>query len=404
VPLNQCPVCKSKATKRSLNPSARLAALAQGYERLAQEYSRIIGDDDWTFGAGLKGSESNYMGGGVPLDNLSQLYPHPEKPKTGPPAIEEKSAFEGARPSSPLVPVGEDFSLGFNTLAALDQIELPSTPDILRQKRIEPPVVEDQQDVNLSKENLPTAESKIIFTTQSTPISKIKIKARTIKVEAHSTPAKIVAITEPFIVSASGIKGDGLVQLAKWSDRFEIPVLPELAGSSALVLATDAQFIVTKRTMKYFEALLQPEHFKLISSLWIEACLKAKKIIPHQQFLIKGDQVSCKQRRGGNKPATSLQALFASHRFYFYGALNQPPPDQLANLIELAGSKVIFDVEELPNAAKSFKCMVLVDASNQVDYERDAEIIRRFPILSATWILDCFSCQRVLDYKEYLLL
>ncbi len=307
--------------------------------------------------------------------------------------------------------------MGFNTLAALESIELPSTPDILKTKR--PREEKENIDKTIYAENkqsepenntinlVKTAQPKQKDNAASvTPVSRIKLKGRTIKVEAMSTPAKTknspAKSVENFIVSTSGIKNDGLVQLAKWSDQFKILVLPELAGSNTLILATDAQFVVTKRTMKYFEALLQPEKYKLVSSLWIEACLKAKKLFSHDAFGVKGDQMSIKQRRG-NK-TTSIKTLFASHRFYFYGTFNQPPPDQLAELIELTGSEVIREVDELPSVAKSYKCMVLVDASNQVDYERDAEIIRRFPILSATWLLDCFSCQRVLDYKEYLLL
>lgn len=484
MPMNQCPVCKAKTTKRSLNPSTRLAALAKDYEALAREYSKIIADENWMYDAGLKGSESYYTGGGKPLDNLSQLFPYPEKPRQAA-AINSQPPAPPQPPSSPLIhsqPAPDELSLGFNTLAALDQIELPSTPDIIKRHDLQQSIQGEKQTTDaeessstlltggvissfefkenrttqlmMDSSNLSTQQSAAaksnpspsqltdraeertqqqmdtandskdkstggggaidsVAKTSSRATSKIRIKGKTVKVDGHSTSAQSEppsSRAEDLLISTSGVKGDGLVKLAKFCEHFKIPILPELSDSSILVLTTDSKLVVTKRTIKYFEALLQPEKYALVSLLWIDACLKAKRIVPHLPFAIVGDQVSMKkqqqqpQRPSKSSSQASTRNLFANHRFYFYGTFSQPPPDQLANLLLLAGSEVVGNVEELPQLAKSYKCMVLVDASSQVDYEAEAEIIRRFPILASTWVLDCFSCKKVIDYKEYLIL
>lgn len=83
IPLNQCPICKSKTPKRSLNPSAAASKLCAIYEDIVRAYSEINGgNEDWIHEAGIRGNDAYYTGGGVPLDNLSQLYPYPEKPKS----------------------------------------------------------------------------------------------------------------------------------------------------------------------------------------------------------------------------------------------------------------------------------------------------------------------------------
>lgn len=434
VPSNQCPVCKGKAPKRSLNPSESAARLSALYENIVNEYADAVGDEK-----DEKNPESNYAGTSIPLENLSQLYPYPEKPNESPSSpflhLQSESQLServDTQEFNRLLEMNESIAaelaeldrkladkpdLGFNTLAALEEIEFPSTPDdfTLEIENIEPkpkrskisttsknraPVKREAKAISRVKTIKSEAVStpvKQLVEVSITPIKPIKL-AKSKKPTTPVTPKSINSI----VVSTSGLKDASLITLTKWSDQFNIKVLPELDGCNTLIVATDDQLIVQKRTMKYFEALLVPEKVSLISFKWIEACLKSKKLVPSEPFRIKGDQVSKKRKQS---PSSQPHSLFASHRFYLYGsAFCQPPPDQLDALIKLAGSEVIYDIEQLPTLAKSYKCMILVDASNQTDYETDAETIKRFPILSATWILDCISCQRVLDYKDYLLL
>ena len=85
VPINQCPICKSKVPKRSLNTSAKASKLCTIYEEIVRSYSEINGgNEDWMHEAGIRGNDAYYTGGGVALDNLTQLYPYAEKPKPKP--------------------------------------------------------------------------------------------------------------------------------------------------------------------------------------------------------------------------------------------------------------------------------------------------------------------------------
>ena len=439
IPLNQCPVCKGKAPKRSLNRSESAARLSSLYHKIVKEYSEAVVDVQDEANA-----ESKYAATSFPIENLSQLYPYPEKPSTsGPssPVIQLQSESQlseriNTQEFNRLLEMNDSITaelaelesklatkpdLGFNTLNALDAIEFPSTPEDFTGENI--PLKTNKKE-RVRKEPI---RKEIIRKESVRKESKVLSRVKTIKTEAVSTPVKRQEQVEVMpvkpvklakgkqsaspmtpksmnsvIVSTSGLRDAALISLTKWCDQFNITVLPELEGCNALILATDDQLIVQKRTMKYFEALLQPQKYTLISHKWIEACLKSKKLVSSDAFKIKGDQVSKKRKQ---TPSSQPRSLFASHRFHLYGsAFNQPPPDQLEKLITLAGSEVIHEADQLPNAAKSYKCMVIVDAASQTDYERDAEIIKRFPILSATWILDCISCQRVIDYKEYLLL
>lgn len=85
VAINQCPICKSKVPKRSLNLSAEASKLCTIYEEIVRSYSEMNGgNEDWMHEAGIRGNDAYYTGGGVALENLTQLYPYAEKPKPKP--------------------------------------------------------------------------------------------------------------------------------------------------------------------------------------------------------------------------------------------------------------------------------------------------------------------------------
>lgn len=189
-------------------------------------------------------------------------------------------------------------------------------------------------------------------------------------------------------ISTTGIKDEkSILQLTKFNDTFNCSISPD---SPYLIVPTGPGLIVKKRTMKYFEAILLKK--EIISFDWIDACLKAGKIISISEYLIKGDQLG--------KRSNSKSNLFtSSHKIYLYGAFNQPPRDQLEQLIRLTNSPILEDVNELTRGS-----IVLADPSSQFTFEKDAQVIKKYPIVSPNWLLDSISCGKVLDFSGYLIL
>jgi hypothetical protein len=520
IPLNKCPICKSKTPKRSLNPSAEASKLCLIYEEIVREYSEINGgNDDWIHEAGIRGNDAYYTGGGVPLDNLSQLYPYPEKPSTSTrsgltnisetecdsqssdlfPDLEdgndenttqlieeEKSKIYdqtakpipeidsklSSLPSSPLI-YSEETQLTcdrliINTqelekLAAMNESIDKELAELEKRLAGKGDFVEEVKDSEIAalqggggdiKENKDIQKQKLA---KYSPSFKVKVKVnssksktREIKSEAQAKeiqirkrklspesdevfspkalkklsvdhkPDMVSVDHKPNMVSVhklelqsemisglttTGIKDENaLIQLTKFSDKFDYPILPDFHSEEAqvthlLVPTTGPSFILKKRTMKYFEALLLKK--EIISFDWIEACLKAEKLLSSTAFKIKGDEVGFKQGKGGSKRVEDVNysKIFSSYKFHLYGDFSQPPRDQLEHLIKSSKAIIFDNVQELSRGS-----IVLADPSSQFTFEKDAEIIKKYPIVSPAWFLDSISCGKALDFHGYLIL
>lgn len=527
IPLNKCPICKSKTPKRSLNPSAEASKLCLIYEEIVREYSEINGgNDDWIHEAGIRGNDAYYTGGGVPLDNLSQLYPYPEKPSTSTrsgltnisetecdsqssdlfPDLEdgndedktqlidelqdgnyedtiqlieeEKSKIYdqtaqpipeidsklSSLPSSPLI-YSEETQLTcdrliINTqelekLAAMNESIDKELAELEKRLAGKGDFVEEVKDSEIAalqgggdiKENKDIQKQKL---TKSSPSFKVKVKVnssksktREIKSEAQAQEIQMrkrklspesdevfcpkalkklsvsvdhklemvsvhkLELQSEMIsgLTTTAIKDENaLIQLTKFSDKFDYPILPDFHSEEAqvthlLVPTTGPNFILKKRTMKYFEALLLKK--EIISFDWIEACLKAEKLLSSTAFKIKGDEVGFKQGKGGSKRVEDVNysKIFSSYKFHLYGDFSQPPRDQLEHLIKSSKAIIFDNVQELSRGS-----IVLADPSSQFTFEKDAEIIKKYPIVSPAWFLDSISCGKALDFHGYLIL
>ena len=82
-----------------------------------------------------------------------------------------------------------------------------------------------------------------------------------------------------------------------------------------------------------------------------------------------------------------------------YGEFSQPPRDQLKELIKASKAVLIEDVKEISRGT-----IVLADPTSQFIFEKDAEIIKKHPIVSPRWFLDSISCGKALDFHGYLIL
>jgi hypothetical protein len=272
-----------------------------------------------------------------------------------------------------------------DTLALLDEIEFPSTPDFLKSvlktvqqcwsggKQLQ---LQLQLNTDLSsaasRPSIGTRRCLVRAFPEKTPVPDLRIcsdgSKRPIRSDACSTPVpkekntrkinvkpstsrtkttKPGMSTPTLTITTTSINGDRLVQLTRWSDKFSIAVHPQFIPGAVnlLVLPTNAGLMVQKRTMKYFEALLYPETCRVVSFDWMVACLSAGRVVDVERFVVKGDA-------HGYRPAPSrtdsvMQTLFASHRFYLYGQFMQPPADQLLHLLQAAGAQIIGSVEEL---------------------------------------------------------
>lgn len=393
VPLNQCPICKSKVPKRSLNASSAASKLCKIYEQIVRSYSEMNGgDEDWIHESGIRGNDAYYTGGGVPLDNLSQLYPYPEKANeksqsklgkiseiecesdssdlfenfndneneidrdcdletqlddyetsriydetsqltnsktktakatTTPSESEIKREYPPSLPSSPLIYAQTeetqlltcDKLLNINTqelekLSAInDSIDKELAELEKKLAAASKPETKNDDAVNEKENNITTNlviedERKVgrlkVYSSSKSKLNlskKGKLAGGPVAEEEceRIDPLKLNSIT------TTGIKDEeSLLQLTKFSDKFNCKIFSDFQFASTLIIPTNPKnLIVKRRTMKYFEALILGK--EIFSFDWVSACLKANKMISPLDFKIKGDEIGLGSGRSRNR-------------------------------------------------------------------------------------------------------
>ena len=467
-----------------MNPSEAAAKLCKIYEEIVRAYSEIKGgNEDWINEAGIRGNDAHYANfGGVPLDNLSQLYPYPEKPnlKQSQSLVESESSdlltdleedgdvtqleessriydettqLESSRrnstinalitsiPSSQLIFEETQLiccdRLIINTqelekLAAINDsidkelAELEMKLATTREEKEEIDTIVDTREnvdsennasVNKNKCELPllavpitkqTTRTRIIQSSKTRNNSKLKdpVKKKIKKEESNGScddptfdPASSIRTTVKITgITTTGVKDEkSQIQLAKFSDKFNYPILPDFQGFgevSHVLIPTGPGLIVKKRTMKYFEAILLKK--EIISLDWISTCLKSDKLSSPTPFKIKGDEIGIKQGESSKKFSDKI---FSNYKFYLYGEFSQPPRDQLERLINATQTCILSNVQELSRGT-----VILADPSAQFTFEKDAQIIKKYPIVGTAWFLDSISCGRALEFHGYFIL
>lgn len=407
------------------------------------------GDEDWIHEVGIKGNDSYYTGGGVPLDNLSQLYPYPEKPKLerdlesvdeDATQLCENSQIESNAnsndntqlpddafdivPSSPLI-YGEAETqmlvcdkLVINT-QELDKLAAMNESIDLELAELDKKLAESKESKNTnidkenklsvkesdntendkkdsSKSNKKPAGKRTRNSTMDTKVTAIKVVNKRVK----AIKAMEISRSEPVKndirgITTTAVKDEkSIIKLTEFSDKFCIPIVCD--DLQVLVVPTGPGFVVQKRTMKYFEALILG--IEIVSFDWIEASLKGGRLLSRTSFEVCGDEIS-RSSSGKGRRGIERKCMFSGHKFYFYGTFNQPPRDQMEKLLLATGGQVLENVSDLTRST-----VVLVDPTSQFTFETDAQIIKKCPIVGPTWVLDCISCGRVIDFHGYLVI
>ena len=100
----QCPLCKAHISKRSSSPADAIRILADAYKRTISAYEADTGKQWET--VELEMSKHKFCNN--PIENLSQLYPYPEKRKKGVSVVIQKSKPSSLKDNIESVPSDQD--------------------------------------------------------------------------------------------------------------------------------------------------------------------------------------------------------------------------------------------------------------------------------------------------------
>jgi len=467
LPLNQCPICKSKTPKRSLNPSSAASRLCQIYEQIVRTYSEDLndGNEDWIHEVDIKGRDSYYTGGGVPLDNLSQLYPYPEKPKASKSSNSELSlctvredndsedatqlidmepenyteantnqhfheATADVVPSSPLIYGGEaETQLLFTDKLMINTQDLDKLSAINESidrelAELDKKLEEKCQGLDDNKENLkvepqPDKSSKVKVALQTKPkISSVKARVVTLTKNAEDKKPEVsikvvrkrakTIEDKPSSVDSLDqliVKGISTTAVKDEKSIIELTTFSDKFGISIQsedLQQTGCPLVIPTSSGLVVKKRTMKYFEALILGIEIISFDWIRESLKANRLLPRSSFMICGDEIGLNSKIKSTKTRKGMFSsLKFYFYGNFDQPPR-EQLEKLLISADAVILTEVTELTRS--SIVLVDPSSQFTFETDARIIKKSPIVGPNWVMDSISCGRVLDFHGYLII
>ena len=196
-----------------------------------------------------------------------------------------------------------------------------------------------------------------------------------------------------------------VVVTSAWS-----PAVTHLVTSASTATAS----LVTRRTNKYFLAMLSP-HVHIVTIDWVTECIVARRLLDAAQFRVKGDTrhatggearrkwIVQSEAEGG---VTERQLLFAGWRVSDAGKWsNAVVRNDVRSIVEVGGGQWLGGDEDGGGGAAVGKRYVLYDDGKKVAEDNRAllsdEMVRSYEVRGisvapCSWLFDCVSSFSIL--------
>lgn len=159
---------------------------------------------------------------------------------------------------------------------------------------------------------------------------------------------------EKVVILTSNINEKQLKTVFKFQKQFSCKLLNQYDDSVTHFITSINEDKLSGRTVKYLMALLG--HKYLLSFEWIESCLNAKKLVPEEEFEIKGTNKQSKSSLGAPRLSrTTKPKIFEKYHFLLDGKFlteGFPSKDDFKRMIVMGGGDLITNQTQLKSVLK----------------------------------------------------
>lgn len=206
------------------------------------------------------------------------------------------------------------------------------------------------------------------------------------------------------VVTTTLLNSEEKAQVKAWTEKYGAIYSSDYNPSVTHVIAkTGDEPRLAVRSMKTMQAIVNGNW--LLSTCWIQACLRSGGYCKEEPFELEGDQYSDDEgpRRSRMSHLNNESKLFDGYQFYLFGTFGSPSKPELVSLLCSAGAKIIESIEGLSQFQRLTHNNVLVvgDPNECYDLEKDQGIIEKFTFIQTEWIYASISAFEPLDYRHF---
>lgn len=195
---------------------------------------------------------------------------------------------------------------------------------------------------------------------------------------------------EEVILLTTNLDKEEIKKLKSKIKKLKGKVVKEYTPKVTHIITTVNEDNIARRTLKYSIGIVSGKW--IVNYDWIKDSVEKGHWLYEENYEVKGDHV-CKD--GPYKGRNNRNELFKNVKVYLLGTFESPNPSkkELTLLIENGGGKVVKEIEK--------DCKIVIDRSRMRDeIDQIKKDYSQNPI-SFTWLLDCTSYYKLIDFKDY---
>ncbi|KAM9267476.1 breast cancer type 1 susceptibility protein [Morus bassanus] len=172
-------------------------------------------------------------------------------------------------------------------------------------------------------------------------------------------------------------------------------------GTTHVIMKTDKD-LVCERTLKYFLGIAGRKW--VVSYQWVIQSFKEGKILPEENFEVRGDVINGRNHQGPKRARQSLtEKIFKDFEICCYGPFTDMTTEHLEWMVELCGASVVKQPHLFTHKTNSTAVVVVQPEAwmENTDY-RAIQQKNNVAMVTREWVLDSVACYACQEFDAYL--
>ncbi|XP_074972813.1 breast cancer type 1 susceptibility protein isoform X2 [Phalacrocorax aristotelis] len=218
----------------------------------------------------------------------------------------------------------------------------------------------------------------------------------------ENATSPVVTNRKEMSIVASGLNQSEHLVVQKFARKTQSTLSNHITeGTTHVIMKTDKD-LVCERTLKYFLGIAGRKW--VVSYQWVIQSFKEGKILPEENFEVRGDVINGRNHQGPKRARQSLtEKIFKGFEICCCGPFTDMTTEHLEWMVELCGASVVKQLHLFTHKTNSTAVVVVQPDAwmENTDY-RAIQQKNNVAMVTREWVLDSVACYTCQEFDAYL--